>query len=364
MENKGIVAVGMSGGVDSSVAAYLLVQEGYRVVGVSHYIWEFSSCCEESAMRRAEEVCRSLGIPYFMIDLYGEFERQVIDDFTAAYLRGDTPNPCVRCNETIRFSLFPEKIRSRLKEEGLLTPEESLSIATGHYVRIWNTEDEIQLLKGRDRRKEQSYMLYRLPRSVLPYCRFPLGEYEKPQVVEMARREGLPTASVKESQDICFVDGSYADFVRHRAGVGDVDTFGPIYDLAGRTLGEHRGYINYTIGQRQGLGLSDGPWYVAKVDAEHNAVVVARREELGVQKTVIGEENWLTDLPERFQGAVKLRYNSAEVGAEVVRQPEGKTELHFDEPQVVTPGQSAVVYDGDRVLGGGILLKHSVVENI
>jgi tRNA-specific 2-thiouridylase len=357
MHDEGVIAVGMSGGVDSSVAAHLLTAAGYRVVGVSHYLWEFSSCCEEEAMSRAAEVCRRLGIPYYRIDLYGEFERQVIDDFTAAYLRGETPNPCVRCNETIRFGLFPGRVKSRLVEAGEMEPYEQLLMATGHYARILHTGGEAQLLKGLDPSKEQSYMLYRLSREILPRCRFPLGEYRKSEVIRIAERESLPTASIRESQDICFVDGSYTDFIRQRTDIGTLERTGPIYDLSGRRLGEHRGYIHYTIGQRQGLGLSNGPWYVAEIDAEHNAVTVARREELGTASALLGEENWLTELPERFEGRVRLRYNSAEVPAEVQRLDRGGTRILFEKPQVVTPGQSAVVYDGERVLGGGILRK-------
>jgi tRNA-specific 2-thiouridylase len=347
----------MSGGVDSSVAAYLLKEAGYRVVGVSHYIWEFSTCCEESAMRRAAEVCRRLEVPYYSIDLYDVFERRVIDDFTGAYLRGETPNPCVRCNETVRFSLFPERIRERLVKEGLMTGGESLKIATGHYVRTRTEGDTTQLLKGFDRSKDQSYMLYRISPGALSRALFPLGEYRKQRVVEIAEEMELPSASVRESQDICFVDGSYTDFIRRRTGIGELDREGPIFDLAGNRLGSHRGYIRYTIGQRQGLGLSDGPWYVARVDAAQNAVYVARRNELGQERAMIGEENWLAELPPRFRAMVKLRYNSREVPVEVERLPEGGSLLHFDRPQLVTPGQSAVLYDGERLLGGGILRK-------
>jgi tRNA-specific 2-thiouridylase len=347
----------MSGGVDSSVAAYLLCQAGYRVVGVSHYIWDFSTCCEEEALLRAEEVCTALGIPYYRIDLYREFEQSVVDDFTAAYLRGETPNPCVRCNETIRFSLFPRRVKEHLVGEGEMTAEEPLLMATGHYVRLRRLGEETALLRGRDAQKEQSYMLYRIPREILDSCLFPLGEYTKPEVVEIARRQGLPTASIRESQDICFVDGSYTDFIRRRTDIGDLGQKGPIYDLKGRHLGEHRGYIHYTIGQRQGLGLSDGPWYVARVDAERNAVIVARKQELGVRSALIGEENWLTQVPARFTAGVRLRYNAGEVPVEAERREEGGTLLRFKTPQVVTPGQSAVLYDGDRVLGGGILRK-------
>jgi tRNA-specific 2-thiouridylase len=190
---------------------------------------------------------------------------------------------------------------------------------------------------------------------VLPFCRFPLGEYEKREVVETARRESLPTASIRESQDICFIEGSYAEFLLARTAEEHLRRPGPIFDLDGRHLGEHRGYIRYTIGQRQGLGLSDGPWYVAGVDPEGNAVYVARRGQLGTERAVIGEENWLAELPERFRAGVKLRYNTAEVPAEAERRGGEGTVLRFNEPQVVTPGQSAVLYDGERVLGGGIL---------
>ncbi len=353
--NSGIIAIGMSGGVDSSVAAYLLTKSWSRVVGVSHYIWKGSSCCNTETLQRARSTCDELGIPFFIIDLVDEFTRAVVDDFVDSYRHGETPNPCVRCNEFIRFGLFPRKIKDLLVTRGLMTQEESLYLSTGHYVRTREREGRILLRKGVDREKDQSYMLYHMDPDFLPLCNFPLGEMRKPEVVQLAKDHGFPTHSVKESQDVCFVNGKYIDFIKEYTGGELISQPGPIVNLAGSRIGTHRGYMNYTIGQRQGLGLSDGPWYVAELKAEENAVVVAGKKELGKMRFTLRRDSWFVPLSDSFRSAVKVRYNSGELSCSVNRNPEGTITVDLDEPTVLTPGQSAVFYEGEDVLGGGII---------
>jgi tRNA-uridine 2-sulfurtransferase len=360
------LAVGLSGGVDSSVAAYLLVKEwdrpeaGRNMVGVSHFIWPDSKSCNDETLSRAEKVCGKLGIPYKRIDMVDEFTRQVVDDFVDTYLAGKTPNPCVRCNERVRFGSFYKRLAGELFGSGAAS---RLFFATGHYVRTIQRNGRWFLRRGIDPGKDQSYMLYKIDRKLLPYLRFPLGDYTKREVVEIALAAGLPSASVKESQDICFIRGNYPDFIRgYAAAVRAPDEAGTITDTAGRVLGTHRGYIHYTIGQRKGLGLSDGPWYVANIDAESNTVVVGRSEECAVSTFTIAEPNWFIRPPqEPLSCSVKIRYNTPDAPCTVRLLPgaagAASAEVTLENPAALTPGQSAVFYDGDIVLGGGIILR-------
>ncbi len=343
--------------MDSSVAAYLLKKEWSRVVGVSHYIWKDSACCNTETLDRARDICRRLDIPFIVINLMEEFTRYVVDDFVESYRQGETPNPCVRCNEFVRFGIFPGEIRKRLIEKGLMEEGEPLHMATGHYVRTVERDGYTCLRKGADTAKDQSYMLYRIRPDILPLCRFPLGDMRKNEVVSIAGEEGFPTSSIKESQDVCFVEGKYTDFIAEHVGESDIHFPGPIVNLYGMPIGTHRGYMNYTIGQRQGLGLSDGPWYVAELRSATNTVVVARKEELGRREFRIRRPRWFTDLPERFEAKVRVRYNSKEVPCRISRSQEaaGETTVTLGDEHVITPGQSAVVYDGEVVLGGGII---------
>lgn len=353
-----VVAVGVSGGVDSSVAALMLKRNGFRVVGVSHRVRESSANPHVQAERRAEAVCRELGIPFFSIDLSDEFRSRIINDFAIRYREGLTPNPCVLCNEQIKFGIFPPAVRTRLEGEGLLSEGQSLYFATGHYVRTVVKNGRTYLRKATDRRKDQSYMLYRLEPEILSRCIFPLGTYEKSEIVEIAAEEGLPTAGVGESQDICFIEGDYADYIEKY--LGEEGEPGPIVDTLGRSLGKHRGYMHYTIGQRQGLGLSDGPWYVEEVDAARNTVTVARKEELGRSSLSAGGVVLTHPLPDAFEAEVRVRYNSPAVACRVVQKEEkNEISVELSEPTVITPGQSAVLYDGDIVLGGGFILPES-----
>lgn len=350
-----ILAVALSGGVDSSVAAYLLAGEwkqpgeGRGMVGVSHYIWPGSQSCNEETIRRAESVCRTIGIPFHRVDMVDRFTRCVVDDFVATYLRGETPNPCVRCNERMRFGAFYRQLEELL--DGGKGGGKRLYFATGHYVRTVRRNGRWFLRRGADSDKDQSYMLYKIDPKLLPMLRFPLGEYTKYEVVAIAKRAGLPAASVKESQDICFIDGSYPDFIRNYSTAEE----GNIVDTAGRVLGTHRGYIHYTIGQRKGLGLSNGPWYVVRVDAESNTVVVGRRDECAVTTFSISETNWFISPPEKpLSCSVKIRYNSPDIPC-TVREQAGAAEVVLETEAAVTPGQSAVFYDDEVLLGGGII---------
>jgi tRNA-uridine 2-sulfurtransferase len=361
--NTGIIAIGMSGGVDSSIAAYLLTQRWKRVVGVSHYIWEDSNCCNPDTLQRAREICAGLGIPFFVLNLVDDFKRNVVDDFVDNYRHGRTPNPCVRCNEFVRFGLFPQRVKALLVEKGLMTEAEALHMATGHYVRTTQVEENTVLRKGRDAAKDQSYMLYHIDPEVLPRCEFPLGGMTKPEVVRMAVEQDFPTSSIKESQDVCFIDGKYTDFISKYTGSELVQDAGRIVNLQGRPLGTHRGYMHYTIGQRQGLGLSDGPWYVARLEAEKNKVVVARKDELGEADFSINRCNWFVPVREPFEAAVRVRYNAREIPCRVTPGERSGFEalgpatarIELDAAHIITPGQSAVMYENDVVLGGGVI---------
>ncbi len=372
-----MVAVALSGGVDSSVAALRLAggsraaiagsasrrTSGLRsapphgLVGATHLIWPGSRCCSAEVLRRARQVCARLGIPYLQIDQEEQFRRQVVEDFVQTYLAGRTPNPCVRCNRFVRFGSFLPALQQRLRSEGLLAAGEELSLATGHYARVLRTSDGWFLARGRDPDKEQSYMLHQVPAAVLPRLVLPLGESLKPDVVREAEEAGLEAARVPESQDACFVQGDYAEFLRARSGREDLASPGDIVDPAGRLLGRHRGVLRYTVGQRSGLGLADGPWYVARIEAEANRLIVARRAQAQTASLDVDGLNWFGPPPERsLDCTVKLRYRGGEVPCRV--QPSdirGVLQVSLRRAQIVTPGQSAVFYRGELVLGGGVI---------
>jgi len=353
-----LLAVALSGGVDSSVAALILKESRPRLVGATHLIWPGSRCCSTETLARAAEVCRRLDIPYFQVDLQEDFRREVVDDFVDVYLAGRTPNPCVRCNRYVRFGSFLSALRARLEAEGLLTAGEELSLATGHYARILRTGDGLMLAKGRDPAKDQSYMLHQVRREMLPHLVLPLGERLKSEVMRQAEEAGLASARVPESQDACFVDGDYARFVRDRSGREELFQPGDIVDPQGGQLGRHRGVIHYTVGQRSGLGLGSGPWYVARIEAVANRLVVARREQAERSSFAVEGLNWFGEPPGRaLECAVKLRYRSREVPCTVepADRPE-RCRVVLAEPAIVTPGQSAVFYRGELVLGGGVIL--------
>ena len=360
MSNEQCVIVGMSGGVDSSVALYLLGKEYPCLIGASHDICTDSLTCNDETLGRAARLAERFGIPYWRFNMVDAFNEAVIDDFAHEYYDGRTPNPCVRCNERIRFTAFFERCREQALTSGICADPGDLLFATGHYARVSTFEGHVCVEKGKDRKKDQSYMLYRIPKEILPSVRFPLGEYTKEEIVEIALREGFPSSSVKESQDICFIPGKYTDKLIEIFSEKVVRREGPIVDEGGKRLGTHRGYMFYTIGQRQGLGLGNGPWYVKRLDPAKNQVVVGRQESLLDDMFSLTDENWFipadrtAQLAEEGRIMVKIRYNSPERPCRIARMSD-RILVQLDEPASVTPGQSAVFYCGDYVLGGGII---------
>jgi tRNA-specific 2-thiouridylase len=307
-------------------------------------------------LNRARETCRLLGIPYIQEDLEEEFRDQVVEDFIRSYLGGRTPNPCVICNKAVRFNAFYHRLQATLRDRGLLGAAEELRFSTGHYARIVAGPGGPFIAKGVDPAKDQSYMLYQVDRSILGSLVLPLGEYRKAQVLAMADELGLPYTRVRESQDACFVDDDYVQFIREQTGRSDLLRPGEIVDPGGRVLGSHRGTIHYTVGQRRGLGLGNGPWYVARIDAAANRLVVAREEEAKTREFAIDRTNWFVDPPKQgFSCSVKIRYQIDEIPCAVEPEDRG-FRVVLEVPQIVTPGQSAVFYDSDLVLGGGIIL--------
>jgi tRNA-specific 2-thiouridylase len=359
-----ITVVAMSGGVDSSAAAWLLlndkdVREIYPdndIIGVTHW-WDELKLSSPGLQDRAASVCSRLGVPYHVIDLGGDFRSCVMDDFADNYLQGMTPNPCVRCNEKIRFTEFYNRCLKIASELPGFSSED-FRFCTGHYVRTEEKDGRIFLRKAADPSKDQSYMLYRIPAEVLKHCVFPLGSYTKERIKEIAAEYGFFGTAIKESQDICFIDDDYVTFLKRHLSpdtLKKTDRPGLIFDTEGNKLGPSRGFLHYTIGQRKGLGLGDGPWYVTEVDSERNRIVVGRKDELGVSGFNAGELNWFIEPPlEMLECRVQVRYNSTEYPCRVFTT-DGGVRVELEGRAVATPGQSAVFYDGELVLGGGII---------
>ena len=352
-------AVAMSGGVDSSVAAALLAAEGHEVVGLTMNLWPewlpepddaFKACCGVSAIADARAVARQLGIRHYVLNMREEFEQAVIGYFVDEYARGRTPNPCIACNQSIKFSLLLEKMTA-LGLDG---------IATGHYARV--ADDPLSgrrvLLRGRDPAKDQSYVLFGLTQAQLSRLRLPIGEYSKDDVRGLARGFGLPVADKPDSQEICFVPrGTYADVVaRFRP---EALRPGPIVDTEGRQVGTHQGIARYTVGQRRGLGIAaGGPRYVVAVDAARNVVVVGDEVDLLCRQIEATGMNWIEGRPgQPLRVTARVRHAARDVPATV--RPGSKPDeatVVFDEPQrAAAPGQAVTLYDGDRVLGGGMI---------
>ena len=355
----GLVAVAMSGGVDSSVAAALLQAEGRDIIGVTMSLFalpkaacagdELRSCCGAGARRDAGAVAAVLGIPYFLADFRRTFERAVVEDFVAEYRRGRTPNPCLRCNRYVKFG--PLLRRAGRLGAGLL--------ATGHYARLETdpASGRRLLKKGLDPDKDQSYFLYPLSQDELRRAIFPVGHLRKAEVRALAERFGLPVARKPESQEICFVpDDDYGRFLRER--VPEAFVPGPIVDRAGRTIGRHAGILDFTIGQRKGLGIAaPRPLYVIAIDPASNTVVAGPNEDLFRARLRVSDVCWgaISGLSGPLRAAVKVRYRHAEAPA-LLHPDEGGVIVEFEKPQrAVTPGQAAVFYDGEIVLGGGTI---------
>jgi len=339
---KGKVAVALSGGVDSSAAALLLKEAAYEVIGMHMRLWD--SPRSEYQARRAEDICRILGIPYHQVDLQKEFELCVVDYFCREYRQGRTPNPCVACNQHIKFGLLLDKALSLGADY----------LATGHYAGVEHSGDGHRLLKAADTGRDQSYFLYTLTREKLGHVLFPLGGHSRDEVKQMAKQAGLPAAA-RSSQDICFISQkNYATFLSQRFS----GTPGDIVDTRGRQLGQHRGIAFYTIGQRHGLGLASGkPLYVIKIEPESNRIVLGPEKELYSQKLVARKLNWISGKApqESVAAKAKIRYKSKEAEA-ILFFRNDSVDVHFSQPQkAVTPGQAIVFYNMDEVLGGGII---------
>jgi tRNA-specific 2-thiouridylase len=340
------IVVAMSGGVDSSVAAALLAAEGYEVEGVSLRMWEENRgerVCSDH--RGAAEVARLLGIPHTLLDLRGEFERAVVKPFVNDYLRGRTPNPCISCNRDFKLGMLLEWARAR----------GAVYVATGHYARVIRSEpgSPCRLFRGVDRAKDQSYFLFSLSQEQLARTLFPLGGMAKSDVRERARRWGLPAAERAESQDICF--GDYRELVSSRAGKR-MPPNGDVIDRNGKVLGRHGGIHSVTVGQRRGLGISAAePLYVVEIDNDANRVVVGKRAELSCAGLLARGVSWLeTPNNSPIEAEVQIRYRAPAIPCTIRSSGDGACEIRFQEPcQAVTPGQAAVFYRGEQLLGGG-----------
>lgn len=351
--SRKLVAIALSGGVDSSAAAALLRESGYELIGIAMHLWSDGVCVSEDGYRpcpsrqnasEAEQVCHTLGIPFHAIDLETQFKQYVIDYFCREYARGRTPNPCIACNQHIKFGF-------------LLDYALSLGVdylATGHYARIRYYNGAYHLLRGVDLGKDQSYMLYTLGQEKLSRVLFPVGDYVKADIQELARQKGLPAAGKRSSQDICFITSDYGSFLNRYLSPAP----GEIIDGRGKVLGKHRGTAFYTIGQRHGLGLATPePLYVTKIEADTNRLVVGSKEELLCPGLTATQINWVSGkMPAQpLAVEVKIRYRSPLVPAIIYPKKES-VEVRFREPQpAVTPGQAVVFYHDSEVLGGGII---------
>ena len=346
------IVVAMSGGVDSSVTAALLVELGFDVVGITLQLYDHGAamghkgaCCAGQDIGDARRVAERLGIAHYVLDYESRFHREVIEDFAETYRRGETPIPCIRCNQRIKF----RDLLATARDLG------ASALATGHYVRRIMGPDGPELHRARDTARDQSYFLFATTRRELDFLRFPLGGLAKAETRALARHFGLAVADKPDSQDICFVPrGSYVRLVEHlRPGAGEP---GNIVDLAGRVLGRHRGIAHFTIGQRKGLGIAaDAPLYVLRLDPEERRVVVGPRAALAETRLSLGEINWLgPPLTPGMVVSVRLRSTQPPVAAALYSGGAGDAELVLDAPAgAVAPGQAAVLYDGERVLGGG-----------
>ena len=354
------VVVAMSGGVDSSVAAALLVEQGYEVIGIMMRLWAedtvaeaacetHNRCCTPDQMRDARRIADQLGIPFYVLDTKDVFRREIVQYFIDGYSAGITPNPCLACNRRIRFT--------HLLNHALALDAQYL--ATGHYARVRQAEDgTLMLLKGVDAHKDQSYVLSVLRQDQLRHAMFPVGDYTKPEIRELASVFGLPVASKHDSQDLCFVaDGDYRRFLAEHAPESIMP--GPIVTRSGKVLGQHSGLPYYTIGQRKGLRISHPePLYVLGKDAARNILIVGTRDELGRRTLIAHDVNWIAGVPPAapIRAEVKIRYQSRPAPAEITPQPDNSVIVRFDTPLPdITPGQGAVFYQGDRCLGGGII---------
>ncbi|MCY4022927.1 MAG: tRNA 2-thiouridine(34) synthase MnmA [Anaerolineaceae bacterium] len=351
------VVVAMSGGVDSSVAAALLKQRGYEVIGMMMRLWAepaadglaHNRCCTPGQMADARRIANLLDIPFYVLDTRDVFRRRIVDFFIEGHRQGVTPNPCLECNRHIRFDWL----------QGHALALDADYLATGHHARISRGPDgRYQLLRAVDRQKDQSYVLSVMGQKQLAHALFPIGDYCKSEVRDLAREFGLPTAAKQDSQDLCFLgDGDYRRFLRDHAP--ELLRAGPVLRRDGTQLGEHSGLANYTIGQRRGLGInSPVPMYVFDRQARDNALIVAEREEQGARRLQAERFNWVAGTPpdKKIAAAVSIRYGTRPQPATVTPLDQSVVDVAFEQPQVgVAPGQAAVVYADENCLGGGVI---------
>lgn len=359
------VVVAMSGGVDSSVSAALLVEQGYDVIGMMMRLWSepgrgpgapLNRCCTPDQMADARRVADRLDIPFYVVDVQDHFRRTIVQFFIDEHGRGRTPNPCIECNRQIRFGYLLNRAQALGADY----------LATGHYARVRKSSDGYQLLKAVDEAKDQSYVLHVLDQDALGRVLFPVGDYTKDEIRDIAARRELPVASKKESMDLCFLgDGDHVRFLEEYAP--DSARPGPILTQDGEKLGEHEGLPFYTIGQRKGLGISVGrPVYVLYKDVEGNALVVGDRDELGRTELLVRDVNWLSGRPPAspLSAEVKIRYQAKPAAATVTPLENGRSRVRFDQYVYgATAGQGAIFYDGDVCLGGGLIADSVTIKN-
>ena len=356
---KDKVLVAMSGGVDSSVTLLKIIEMGYEAVGVTMKLWEYkdfggnnlqeNNCCAVSSINKAKLVCERMGVPHYTIDFTESFKENVVDNFVDEYIAGRTPNPCVRCNSFIKWDTF-------IDQAEILGAK---YIATGHYARIENDNENYFIKEGVDSKKDQSYVLWGIPKETLHKTILPLGDLTKEQVRQIARDHNLETADEPESMEICFIaDNNYKRFIKEYASDKVLDIKGgKTLNEDGEQLGENDGYINYTIGQRKGIGLSNpNPLYVKKINPNNNTIVVGEKESLFKSICKVKHLNWLIDKPKfPHKTLCQIRYNGNKSEGIITKEGD-EFIIKFKEPQLaITPGQSIVFYSNDVLSGGGII---------
>lgn len=373
MPNSDQIVVAMSGGVDSSVAALLLSQEGKSVIGISMQVWDYrksggcqtkASCCAPDDFTDARNVASKIGVPYYVFDFEKTFRKEVIDNFVSQYEAGLTPNPCVECNNKVKF----RELRDRATTLGCAV------VATGHYAQVDHSPEGPRLMRGRDRGKDQSYFLYGIKAHELENTRFPVGHLTKPEVRELAREAGLVTAEKPESQDICFVSGKVSDFL---VKLGAKRKLGDIVLKNGKKIGEHDGIQNFTVGQRRGLGVggNENPLYVVEIESTTNKVIVGEKADLERSSFFVSELSWvspditknLNNYPFRFSAIAQIRSRHAGVEVDVVVHNESDASVFFkNEWATVSPGQVAAFYDlrNEELLGGGKIQPIQIEKNL